>query len=106
MAAANCFHSKEMQPYCNTTVDDWRAEERYETAYQALKGHQKLYSVEYAESILAGEHGFMCQYDRKTNADTVWSVVYDLKRKRIYRVEGNPSRKPFKEDDRMKLSYA
>ncbi|MDD5936993.1 MAG: C45 family autoproteolytic acyltransferase/hydrolase [Clostridiales bacterium] len=106
VAAANCFHSKEMQPYCNTTVDDWRAEERYETAYQALKGHQKLYSVEYAESILAGEHGFMCQYDRKTNADTVWSVVYDLKRKRIYRVEGNPSRKPFKEDDRMKLSYA
>ena len=45
----------------------------------------------------------MCQYDRKTNADTVWSVIYDIKNKKIYRVEGNPSRKQFKEDTRLKF---
>jgi len=46
---------------------------------------------------------FICQYDRKTNADTVWSVIYDIKNKKIYRVEGNPSRKQFKEDTRLKF---
>ena len=37
------------------------------------------------------------------NKDTVWSVIYDLKNKKIYRVEGNPSRKKFIEDKRFKL---
>lgn len=34
---------------------------------------------------------------------TVWSVIYDVKNKRIFRVEGNPSRKKFVEDSRMKF---
>lgn len=103
VATANNFNSEPMQQYRNTIIDDWGSEKRYETAYQALKGKQELYSVAYAKSILSGNHGFMCQYDRRKNADTVWSVVYDLKRKQVWRVEGNPSRKKFKEDDRMKL---
>jgi predicted choloylglycine hydrolase len=103
VAAANCFVSKEMQPYRNIEIDDWRADERYQTAQGALANNPEKLSVEFAEDILAGKHGFMCQYDRKTNADTVWSVVYDLKRKQIWRTEGNPSRKAFKEDTRMKL---
>ncbi|WP_313133898.1 C45 family peptidase [Anaerocolumna sp.] len=103
VAATNNFNSEQMQQYRNTTIDDWRSHDRYKTVYNALKGKQELYSVEYAKSILSGKYGFICQYDRKKNADTVWSVVYDLKRKQIWRVEGNPSRKPFKEDVRMKL---
>lgn len=46
----------------------------------------------------------MCQYDRKKSADTVWSIIYDLKCKQMWRVEGNPSRKKFKEDTRMRLT--
>jgi len=103
VAAANCFVSKEMRPYRNTEIDDWRADERYQTARNALSNNPEKLSVEFAKEILSGKHGFMCQYDRKTNADTVWSVVYDLKRKQIWRTEGNPSRKAFKEDNRMKL---
>ena len=38
----------------------------------------------------------MCQYDRKTEVDTVWSVIYDIKNSEIHRVEGNPKRKIFK----------
>ncbi len=45
----------------------------------------------------------MCQYDRKTDADTVWSVIYDIKNSAIYRVEGNPKRKTFKKDIRLKF---
>ncbi|HBI60951.1 MAG TPA: hypothetical protein DDY31_07035 [Lachnospiraceae bacterium] len=52
---------------------------------------------------LNGVYGFMCQYERNKGADTVWSVIYDIKNKRIFRVEGNPSRKKFVEDTRMKF---
>lgn len=45
----------------------------------------------------------MCQYDRKNNADTVWSVIYDIKNNQIFRVEGNPKGKAFKKDIRLKF---
>ena len=89
-----------MKPYRNPDTDDWRSDERYYTVYNALKTYKDEYSIPFAQSVLAG---FICQYDRKKNADTVWSVIYDLKNKQIWRVEGNPSRKKFKEDMRMKL---
>lgn len=103
VVAANCFTSPEMLPYRNTEIDDWRADERYRSAYGALKHHPAESSVEFAEDILAGKYGFMCQYDRKANADTVWSVVCDLRRQQIWRAEGNPSRKPFTKDTRMRI---
>ena len=102
VATANNFNSQQMMTYRNPDIDDWRSDERYKTAYNALRNH-KNYSIEFAQSLLAGKYGFMCQYDRKKNADTVWSVVYDLKRKQVWRVEGNPSRKKFMEDTRMKF---
>lgn len=103
VATANNFNSPQMQPYRNPDIDDWRSIDRYQTAYNSLKNNNENYSITFAQSVLAGKYGFMCQYDRKKNADTVWSVVYDLKRKQIWRVEGNPSRKKFKEDARMKI---
>lgn len=45
----------------------------------------------------------MCQYDRKQNADTVWSVIYDISKQKIYRAEGNPMRKQYQKDSRMKF---
>lgn len=92
-----------MKEYNNYHVDNWRAEERYFTSYNALKENRNNFSIKLTKDILSGKYGFMCQYDRKTNADTVWSVIYDIKNKKIYRVEGNPSRKQFKEDKRMKF---
>lgn len=103
VATANNFNSEKMRAYRNPAIDDWRSDERYETAQNALKNNRNDYSVALAEDILSGKYGFLCQYDRRQNADTVWSVVYDLRRKQIFRVEGNPSRKPFKEDTRMKM---
>ena len=32
----------------------------------------------------SGKYGFMCQYDRKTDADTAWSVIYDIKNNEIF----------------------
>ena len=103
VATTNNFNSEKMRPYRNPEIDDWRSDERYQTARNALLQNQGDYAVAFAQDVLSGKYGFLCQYDRKQNADTVWSVVYDLKRKQIWRVEGNPSRKRFKEDIRMKL---
>lgn len=103
VATANNFKSEKMQAYRNPVGDDWRSEERYQTARSALEQNKGCYTIAFAQDVLSGKYGFMCQYDRRQNADTVWSVVYDLKRKQIWRVEGNPARKHFKEDIRMKL---
>jgi predicted choloylglycine hydrolase len=103
VATANNFNSDKMKKFRNPEIDDWRSDERYQTACGALRNSSECFSVDFAQSILAGKAGFMCQYDRKKNADTVWSVVYDLKRNKIWRVEGNPSRKKFKEDARMEI---
>lgn len=103
VATANNFNSEKMQDYRNPDIDDWRSSERYQTAYTALIENKDNYTVKFAQELLAGKYGFMCQYNRKEGADTVWSVVYDLKQKQIWRAEGNPARKNFKEDTRLKL---
>lgn len=101
VATANNFTSEKMRPYRNPDIDDWRSDERCLTAKTALSQAGGRLDVPFAKELLAGKYGFMCQYDRKQGADTVWSVVYDLKRREIWRCEGNPSRKRFSQDSRM-----
>lgn len=104
VAATNNFHSTAMRQYRNPEIDDWRSEERYQTVISALTQYRETTPpIPFAQSLLSGEFGFLCQYDRSKNADTVWSVVYDLTDRQIWRVEGNPSRKPFSQDTRMKF---
>lgn len=101
VCATNIFVSDEMKKYNLVGFDNWRAEERYQTLSEALSKHD--YSIHFAKDLLSGTYGFICQYDRKTNADTVWSVVYDIQQKQVFRVEGNPSRKQFEIDRRWQL---
>ncbi len=60
-----------------------------------------MITLEDAMSLLRGDEGFICQYDRRTGKDTMWSVVYDLNSSRVYRAEGNPSRVAFQLDSRQ-----
>ncbi|RHO27955.1 C45 family autoproteolytic acyltransferase/hydolase [Amedibacterium intestinale] len=103
VAAANSFHSTKMSLYNENRIDDWNSTKRYSVVNHVLKQYQGAYSLELTKDILSGKYGFMCQYDRKEGADTVWSVIYDVKNKQIFRVEGNPSRKKFKEDTRFNI---
>lgn len=103
VVAANGFVSQKMREYNNYAIEDWHSEERYSVAYHALRENKNHFSAELAKDILSGKHGFMCQYERDKGVDTVWSVIYDVKNKKIFRVEGNPSRKKFVEDKRMKF---
>ena len=97
VAAVNNFFSPEMHALANPPeLDDWNAAGRYAAANEMLRA-KRLSSAD-AARILAD--GRLCGYDRKTGADTVWAAVYDTKNGRIFRAEGNPSRRQFKEDAR------
>lgn len=100
-AAVNVFHLEAMKPYRVKGIDDWNAEERYRTIQSAFGRRRTEDAVSFAMDVLKGTYGFLCQYDRKTGKDTVWSVVYDVGERRIWRCEGNPSRKSYKEDKRF-----
>ena len=89
-----------MKLYNNYINDDWDAERRYLTIRKALLNEQ-IKTFDDVADLLSGKYGFICQYDRSMNKDTVWSVIYDLKQHKIYRSEGNPKRCSFKEDGRF-----
>lgn len=82
--------------------DNWNAFERYNTMKNAFEKFKP--SIEFAKNLLSGKYGFICQYDRKKNADAVWSVIYDLTDPKILRAEGNPSRKEYQEDNRFSFN--
>ena len=99
----NHFVSEEMQRYQFDGDDDVHSHERYETLVNAFTNSQD-YSLDFTKDLLSGKMGFMCQYDRKRGLDTVWSSIYDLTDGTIFRVEGNPSRKAFKQDKRFNFT--
>lgn len=104
VCAANVFRSDEMTQFNLAGIDNWQAEERCETLVSALNRNADTMDLELAADLLSGKHGFLCQYDRRTGKDTVWSVLYDLTRGKIYRAEGNPSRRRFQEDTRFQMT--
>lgn len=101
VCTTNTFHSAPMRKYNVPAIDNWQAELRYETLVKALEKEAGSLDFQTAADILSGKQGFLCQYDRRTGRDTVWSVIYDLTNRRIYRTEGNPARRKFREDTRF-----
>jgi len=101
VSAVNVFYLDAMKKYRQEGIDDWNSEERYKTIQSAFCQGGMEDAVPFAMDVLSGNYGFICQYDRKTGKDTVWSVIYDAGNKKIYRCEGNPSRKKYVEDNRF-----
>lgn len=79
LCATNSFHLPEMLSRKLLVEDDWFAEERYETLENYLSENFQSLGLLEAKQLLGGKYGFVCQYDRKTGKDTVWSSIYDLK---------------------------
>ncbi len=102
VCAVNVFCGNVMLPYNHPDIDNWQAERRLETMRRSLtENAPQMMGAAEAVDLLSGRDGFLCQYDRSTGKDTVWSVVYDLKNRRIYRAEGNPGRCSFLPDNRF-----
>lgn len=99
VAATNLFRHPHMIKYRCDLEDTIFSEVRYQTAVKALQ-KEEGYSLSYGMDILAGKVGFMCQYDRSQGLDTVWSSVYDITNRKVYRAEGNPAHINYIEDKR------
>ncbi|MCU7512884.1 MAG: acyl-CoA--6-aminopenicillanic acid acyl-transferase [Ignavibacteria bacterium] len=97
----NQFLSGQMRKYDAGNGNTYFSEERYLTAYNALKNGEYNDAIGHAKNILSGRFGFMCQYDKSLNFDTVWSSIFDIIHNRVYRAEGNPKSTRFKEDRRL-----
>lgn len=102
IVATNNFQRLSMrQLQKNENMNWYMSQSRYEAITQALVKEKNNLSLETCESILSGKYGFVCQYPRKGDFDTIWSVVANLSTLRILRAEGNPSRVKYKEDSRL-----
>jgi hypothetical protein len=55
----------------------------------------------YLRDILSGKSGLICQYKKKLNFDTIWSSMFDISGKRIFRAEEKPFRSKYINDHRL-----
>jgi predicted choloylglycine hydrolase len=101
VVAANHFSSDEMKEHNPSNWNIYASNKRYQTAHNALKNKGYGDGVEHAKNVLSGKHGFMCQYEKSLNFETIWSSVFDVTNNKIYRAEGNPSKTKYVEDNRL-----
>jgi predicted choloylglycine hydrolase len=99
IVAANHFTSEEMSGINSNRI--YSSDVRYQTAYNALKNIDYTDGIEHAKAILSGKHGFMCQYHRSLNFETIWSSVFDISNGKLFRAEGNPQKVKYIEDTRF-----
>jgi predicted choloylglycine hydrolase len=97
----NHFTSKEMWKHDASNRNIFYSEDRYQTAFNALKNIDYNNGIIHTKNILNGKYGFICQYKKELNFETIWSSVFDISNKRIYRAEGNPQRTKYIEDNRL-----
>ena len=96
----NHFTSKVMWKHDASNRNVYFSEDRYQTAFNALKNLNYNDGVKHAQNILSGKHGFICQYDRTLDFATIWSSVFDITNGKVFRAEGNPERVRYIEDKR------
>jgi len=103
----NHFTSEVMRKYDAGNGNVYLSAERYQTVYNALQNINDNDGINYARNILSGKYGFICQYKKELNFDTVWSSIFDIHGNKVLRVEGNPLRMRgnFVTDNRMAKYY-
>jgi predicted choloylglycine hydrolase len=97
----NHFTSEKMWIYDGSNRNVFRSEDRYQTAYRALKNGNYSDPIEHTQNILSGKFGFMCQYDTGLNFETIWSTAIDISYNKIFVAEGNPMKVRYNQDKRL-----
>lgn len=100
----NHFTSDIMKKYEDGNGNAYFSEERYQNVLNALRKISDKDIVkgdEFTRDILRGKYGFICQYKKELNFDTIWSSIFDITGNRIFRSEGNPHRTKFITDSRL-----
>jgi len=97
----NHFTSDVMKKHDASNGNVYFSADRYQTVYHALQDINNNDGINYAKNILKGKYGFICQYKRKSNFDTIWSSIFDITGNRVLRAEGNPLRNKYITDRRL-----
>ena len=100
VAATNHFCAECLFPYQTTMPDTIHSHKRLETLERALQGKDR-YSRTFLQELLAGKHGFLCQYEPCEGMDTIWSALYCLRSGEAFFCFDNPSKAPFHKDERF-----
>ena len=100
VAATNHFCAERLLPYQTTMADRIHSHKRLETLERALRGKDR-YSRTFLQELLAGKHGFLCQYEPWEGMDTIWSALYCLRSGEVFFCFDNPSKAPFHKDERF-----
>ena len=98
--AVNSLLSPEMEKHKAGEENPFFSKDRYQTAEKTLL-RLKEQPIETAKAILGGKCGFMCQYAKELNFDTVWATIFALSDLQVYRAEGNPRHTSFRKDNRL-----
>ena len=102
IVSTNNFLHSDMQKMEQNHDRNWfNSETRYRSIYDVLKQLNGDIDLLTVQRILSGHYGFVCQYDKSTSIDTLWSFASNLKELNILRAEGNPSKTKFKNDSRL-----
>lgn len=102
ICTVNNFKTESMKKYEWDEKDEYNTSERYNNVIRAFKNYSNKNIIEYIKEVLKGNKGFMCQYDKSLNFETVWSSIFDLDSLTIYRSEGNPRKCKYVKDERLK----
>lgn len=103
VCTVNSFTSDEMKQYDDAHGNDYDSRERYRTVTDSFSRYIRADYIETTKQLLKGDYGFICQYDQEPDFETVWSSIFDLKSLAVYRAEGDPRKKKFIEDNRLRL---
>lgn len=102
VCTVNSFTSDEMKQYNDAHGNDYDSAKRYEVVMNSFSNYiDDDNIVETTIKLLKGDYGFMCQYDKDLNFETVWSSIFDLESLIILRAEGDPRKKKFIIDRRL-----
>jgi len=102
VCTVNSFISNKMKAYDDSNGNDYDSHKRYMVVMDSFTKYIKEDYIETTKQLLKGDYGFMCQYDNEPDFETVWSSIFDLKTLAIYRAEGDPRKKKFIVDNRLK----
>ncbi len=101
ICTVNNFTSENMKKYDFSDGNVYRSAERYDVVVNSFPKLLQGDLISNTQNLLKGEFGFMCQYAKELNFETVWSSVFDLNSLMVYRAEGSPMKRKFIEDQRL-----
>lgn len=102
IVTVNHFVSEKMKKYdASLGNGEFSSKQRYDNAHNALMHKMNEDEITFSRNILSGKFGFMCQYSKNSNFDTLWSSIFELNSGIVLCAEGNPSRVKYKKDERF-----